>query len=34
MLTLTHEQFYDEQARDNHSRGWNMSLDRLEALLA
>ena len=34
MLTLTHEQFYDEQARDNHSRGWNASLDRLEALLA
>ncbi len=33
MLTLTHEQFYDEQARDNHSRGWNMSLDRLEAFL-
>ena len=33
-LTLTHEQFYDETARDNHSRGWNMSLDRLEALLA
>jgi uncharacterized protein YndB with AHSA1/START domain len=34
MLTLTHEQFYDEAARDNHSRGWNASLDRLEALLA
>ena len=34
MLTLTHEQFYDEVARDNHSRGWNASLDRLEALLA
>ena len=34
MLTLTHEQFYDEAARDNHSRGWNMSLDRLEAMLA
>jgi uncharacterized protein YndB with AHSA1/START domain len=34
MLTLTHEQFYDEQARDNHRSGWNASLDRLEALLA
>jgi uncharacterized protein YndB with AHSA1/START domain len=34
MLTLTHEQFYDEAARDNHSRGWSASLDRLEALLA
>ena len=34
MLTLTHEQFFSEQARDYHGRGWNMSLDRLEALLA
>jgi len=33
MLTLTHEQFYDEKARDDHGRGWNMSLDRLEAFL-
>ena len=34
MLTLTHEQFFDEKARDDHGRGWNASLDRLEALLA
>jgi uncharacterized protein YndB with AHSA1/START domain len=34
MLTLTHEQFYDEKARDDHGRGWNQSLDRLEAFLA
>jgi len=33
MLTLTHEQFYDEKARDDHGRGWNLSLDRLEAFL-
>lgn len=33
MLTLTHEQFFSEQARDDHGRGWNMSLDRLEAFL-
>jgi len=34
MLTLTHEQFFNEKARDDHGRGWNASLDRLEALLA
>ena len=33
MLTLTHEQFFSEQARDDHGRGWNLSLDRLEAFL-
>jgi uncharacterized protein YndB with AHSA1/START domain len=32
MLTLTHEQFFNEKARDDHSRGWNATLDRLEAL--
>lgn len=32
MLTLTHEQFFNEKARDDHSRGWNVTLDRLEAL--
>lgn len=32
MLTLTHEQFFNEQARDDHGRGWNAALDRLEAL--
>ena len=34
MLTLTHEQFFNEKARDDHSVGWGMALDRLEALLA
>ena len=34
MLTLTHEQFFNEKARDDHSVGWSGSLDRLEAFLA
>jgi uncharacterized protein YndB with AHSA1/START domain len=34
ILTLTHEQFFDEKARDGHRGGWTMSLDRLEALFA
>ena len=34
MLTLTHEQFFDEKARDDHSVGWNMMLDRMVAQLA
>jgi uncharacterized protein YndB with AHSA1/START domain len=34
ILTLTHEQFFDEKARDNHSRGWNASLDKLERMFA
>jgi uncharacterized protein YndB with AHSA1/START domain len=34
MLTLTHEQFYDEKARDDHGHGWNVALDRLETFLA
>ena len=34
MLTLTHEQFFDEKARDDHGRGWNVALDRLETFLA
>lgn len=32
LLTLTHEQFFSEKARDDHSVGWGMALDRLEAL--
>ena len=31
MLTLTHEQFFNEKARDDHGRGWNVALDRLES---
>lgn len=32
ILTLTHEQFFDEKARDDHGIGWNRVLDNLEAL--
>ena len=34
LLTLIHEQFADEKARDDHGVGWNRALDNLEALLA
>jgi uncharacterized protein YndB with AHSA1/START domain len=30
MLTLTHEQFADEKARDSHRGGWTAALDNLE----
>jgi len=32
LLTLTHEQFYDEPARDRHEWGWNGALGKLERL--
>ena len=34
LLTLTHEQFFDEAARDGHRRGWTHALDNLERLYA
>jgi uncharacterized protein YndB with AHSA1/START domain len=34
LLTLIHEQFFDEAARDRHSHGWTGSLDKLERYLA
>jgi len=34
LLVLTHEQFFDEGARDRHNHGWNAALDKLEAYLA
>jgi len=34
MLALTHEQFFDEAARDGHRQGWSGSLDKLERLFA
>ncbi|HMK69775.1 MAG TPA: SRPBCC domain-containing protein [Xanthobacteraceae bacterium] len=34
LLTLTHEQFADEAARDRHQHGWNGALDKLENLVA
>lgn len=33
LLTLIHEQFFDEQARAGHERGWTVGLDRLAAHL-
>ena len=34
ILTLIHEQFFDEAARDGHRRGWTGCLDKLERFLA
>lgn len=33
-LEFRHEQFFDEQARVNHTRGWTGAFDRLEAWMA
>ncbi len=33
MLTLHHEQFFDEKARDGHERGWTGTLEKLERYL-
>ena len=33
-LTLTHEKFFDEAARDGHKRGWIGTLDKLERMFA
>lgn len=32
-LTLTHEQFADEAARDDHEEGWSEALDKFERYL-
>ena len=34
LLTLHHEKFFDEAARDGHEGGWNGSLNKLERLFA
>lgn len=34
LLTLIHERFADDDARDRHSQGWSGSLDKLEMLFA
>jgi uncharacterized protein YndB with AHSA1/START domain len=34
LLTLKHEQFFDETARDSHEAGWNQVLDGLERQFA
>jgi uncharacterized protein YndB with AHSA1/START domain len=33
ILTLTHEQFFDEAARDRHQYGWTGALDKLERFI-
>lgn len=34
LLTLTHEQFFDEAARDSHHGGWTGALDKMEKMFA
>lgn len=34
LMTLTHEQFFDEAARDSHQGGWNGAFVKLEKYLA
>jgi uncharacterized protein YndB with AHSA1/START domain len=34
LLTITHEQFFDETARDSHQGGWNGALVKLKKYLA
>jgi uncharacterized protein YndB with AHSA1/START domain len=34
LLTLTHEQFIDDEARDAHQGGWNSALDKMEKYFA
>jgi uncharacterized protein YndB with AHSA1/START domain len=34
LLTLHHEQFFDQAARDGHERGWTGTLDKLEKYFA
>ena len=34
ILTLTHEQFFSDKARDDHRVGWEAALDNLEKALA
>ena len=33
LMTLLHEQFFDEQARDNHNKGWTSAVDKMEQYL-
>jgi len=34
LLTLTHEQFFDEAARDRHQGGWTSALDKMEKMFS
>ena len=33
LMTFTHEQFFDQQARDNHERGWTGTFEKLAKYL-
>ena len=33
IMTLTHEQFFDDDARDRHQHGWNGSMEKLDKYL-
>jgi len=33
LMTFTHEQFFDEDARDRHQQGWSASFEKLEKYL-
>jgi uncharacterized protein YndB with AHSA1/START domain len=34
LMTLTHEQFFDEDARDRHNQGWTGAMDKLDKYLS
>lgn len=34
LMTLTHEQFFDADARDRHNQGWTGAMEKLERYLA
>ena len=34
LMTLTHEQFFDEEARDRHQGGWNGAMEKLDKYLS
>ena len=34
LMTLMHEQFFDEEARDRHQGGWQAAVEKMDAYLA
>ena len=34
LMTLTHEQFFDEEARDRHNNGWTGAMEKLDKYLS
>ena len=34
LMTLTREQFFDEEARDRHQGGWNGAMEKLDKYLS